>query len=125
MVLLVRDEESKFCGCIRAEPVLLSFFGGICCFSHTNLVSHTYTVYNAPNPGSLQLKGQWWAFGLDFSNEYYMLEEAAKEAAMDAEWEAKRAKLKERALSSFIGDVRSPFMNAQTQALYGLAAQHN
>lgn len=82
-------------------------------------------MYNAPNPGSLQLKGQWWALGLDFSREYFVLEEAAKEAAMDAEWEAKRAKLKERALSSFYGDTKSPYANAQTQALYGLAAQHN
>lgn len=74
------------------------------------------TVYNAPNPGSLKLQGQWWALGLNFSNEYGMLEEAA----LDAEWEAKRTKLKERALSSFYGEARSP----HAQALYGLGAPH-
>ena len=79
------------------------------------------SVYNAPNPGSLKLRGQWWALGLNFSNEYQALEEAA----LDAEWEAKRSKLKERALSSFYGEVKSPFTSAHTQALYGLAAQHN
>ena len=78
-------------------------------------------VYNAPNPGSLKLRGQWWALGLNFSNEYQALEDAA----LDAEWEAKKSKLKERALSSFYGEVKSPFMSAHTQALYGLAAQHN
>jgi len=73
-------------------------------------------VYNAPNPGSLKLQGQWWALGLDFSREYL----AVEEAELDADWEAKRQKLKQRALSSFYGDHRSP----HAQALYGLGAQH-
>jgi hypothetical protein len=77
-------------------------------------------VYNAPNAGSLKLEGQWWAFGLDFSKEY----EAVKEAELDAEWEEKRRMLKSRALSSFIGEA-SPHISLHTQALYGLAAQHN
>ena len=78
-------------------------------------------VYNAPNAGSLKLQGQWWALGLNFSTEYQILEDAA----LDAEWEAKRVKLKERALSSFYGEMKSPFTSTHTQALYGLAAQHN
>ena len=77
-------------------------------------------VYNAPNPGSLKLQGQWWALGLDFTQEYQSLHEAE----LDADWEAKRQKLKQKALSSFYGE-RSPFVSAHTQALYGLAAQHN
>jgi len=77
-------------------------------------------VYNAPNAGSLRLEGQWWAFGLDFSKEY----EEVKEAELDAEWEEKRKMLKNRAFSSFIGE-RSPHISLHTQALYGLAAQHN
>ena len=27
-------------------------------------------IYNAPNGGSLQLEGQWWAFGINLSREY-------------------------------------------------------
>ena len=27
-------------------------------------------IYNAPNDGSLLLKGQWWAFGINLSEEY-------------------------------------------------------
>lgn len=77
-------------------------------------------VYNAPNPGSLKLQGQWWSFGLNFSQEYQQLHEAE----LDAEWEAKRQKLKQRVLSSFYGE-KSPYISAHTQALYGLAAQHN
>ena len=77
-------------------------------------------VYNAPNPGSLKLQGQWWALGLDFSQEYQVLHEAE----LDADWEVKRQKLKQKALSSFYGE-RSPYISAHTQALYGLAAQHN
>lgn len=69
-------------------------------------------IYNAPNPGSVKLQGQWWAFGLNFNHEYQSIEEAD-------DWEAKRQKLKERALSSFYGDK-----GAHTQALYGLGAQH-
>lgn len=30
-------------------------------------------IYNAPNDGSLLLKGQWWAFGIDLSEEYAMI----------------------------------------------------
>ena len=77
-------------------------------------------VYNTPNAGSLKLEGQWWAFGLDFPKEY----EEVKEAELDAKWEEKCRVLKNRALSSFIGEP-SPHISLHMQALYGLAAQHN
>ena len=31
-------------------------------------------IYNAPNDGSIELKGQWWALGADYSNEYQEIE---------------------------------------------------
>jgi hypothetical protein len=77
-------------------------------------------VYNAPNPGSLKLDGKWYALGLDFTKEYDELHEAE----LDADWEQKRQILKNRTLSSFYGE-RSPHISLHTQALYGLAAQHN
>ena len=48
-------------------------------------------IYNAPNDGSLQLEGQWWAFGIDFTSEYDAIRREQYEAEMDAKWEAKRA----------------------------------
>jgi hypothetical protein len=30
-------------------------------------------IYNAPNGGSLQLEGQWWAFGINLSREYEII----------------------------------------------------
>ena len=32
-------------------------------------------IYNAPNAGSIELKGQWWAFFFDFSDEYEVVDE--------------------------------------------------
>eukprot|EP00978_Attheya_sp_CCMP212_P014528 scaffold37055_cov44-Attheya_sp.AAC.1 len=72
-------------------------------------------IYNAPNAGSIQLRGQWWGMGLDFSSEY----EEMEEARIDAEWEAKRVSLVTRTASSFMGE-----RNVHTQALYGLASPH-
>jgi hypothetical protein len=72
-------------------------------------------IYNAPNAGSIQLRGQWWGMCLDFSSEY----EEMEEARIDAEWEAKRVSLVTRTASSFMGE-----RNVHTQALYGLASPH-
>ena len=41
-------------------------------------------IYNAPNPGSLKLEGQWWAFGFDLSHEYREVEDELEDAKMDA-----------------------------------------
>ena len=30
-------------------------------------------IFNAPNYGGLTLEGQWWAFGINFSEEYYII----------------------------------------------------
>lgn len=69
-------------------------------------------IYNAPHPGSIAYRGEWWAFGLDFSNDYDDIEESIREAELDAEWEAKQSQFRSRrASSSFIGD-RSPFLAA-------------
>jgi len=32
-------------------------------------------IYNAPNAGSIKLKGNWYSFGFDFTNEYREIEE--------------------------------------------------
>lgn len=40
-------------------------------------------VYNAPNPGAIELRGQWYALGVDCTDEYEELEEEAK-------WEARK-----------------------------------
>ena len=58
-------------------------------------------IYNAPNDGSLQLEGQWWGFGMNFTSEYDAIRREQYEAEMDAKWEAKRAEFKQRTYSSF------------------------
>jgi hypothetical protein len=42
-------------------------------------------IYNAPNKGSLLLKGQWRAFGIDCSKEYSSIKREQGEADADAE----------------------------------------
>jgi len=78
-------------------------------------------IYNAPNDGSLLLEGQWWAFGIDLSEEYNAIRLEQEEADVDAEWEAKRQEFKVRTYSSFT----SPRISVHTQALRGIGAQHN
>eukprot|EP00536_Pseudo-nitzschia_multiseries_P012704 jgi/Psemu1/260854/estExt_Genewise1Plus.C_5000003 len=57
-------------------------------------------IYNAPNPGSISLEGQWFSFGFDFSREY----EAIKEEVLhDEQFESR--KLSSRKLSSFRGEL--------------------
>jgi len=41
-------------------------------------------IYNAPNPGSLKLGGEWWAFFINLSHEYREIEEELEEAQLDA-----------------------------------------
>ena len=79
-------------------------------------------IYNAPNEGCLLLKGQWWGFGLDFSDEYAAIRHELEEADIEAKWEAKRQEFKVRTYSSFI---ESPKISIHTQALRGIGAQHN
>lgn len=79
-------------------------------------------IYNAPNDGSLLLKGQWWAFGIDLSEEYDAIRREQEEAEADAKWAAKMQEFKTRSLSSFI---ESPRISVHTQALRGIGAQHN
>eukprot|EP00591_Stephanopyxis_turris_P013569 CAMPEP_0195513174 /NCGR_PEP_ID=MMETSP0794_2-20130614/4886_1 /TAXON_ID=515487 /ORGANISM="Stephanopyxis turris, Strain CCMP 815" /LENGTH=454 /DNA_ID=CAMNT_0040641113 /DNA_START=188 /DNA_END=1553 /DNA_ORIENTATION=+ len=74
-------------------------------------------IYNAPNPGSLKLKGQWWAFGIDLTNEYQQLESEAEQAKMDAKWETLQAKAKERK-GSFMGE-KEPRESIHSQFLRG------
>uniref|UniRef100_A0A7S1VV13 Transmembrane protein n=1 Tax=Grammatophora oceanica TaxID=210454 RepID=A0A7S1VV13_9STRA len=66
-------------------------------------------IYNAPNAGSIPLKGTWYAFGMNFTNEYDTIRMEQHEAAMDAEFEA-RMIAKKRNNSSFMGE-RSPFLS--------------
>jgi len=79
-------------------------------------------IYNAPNEGSLSLEGQWWAFGIDLSDEYAAIRREQEEEEVDARWEEKRQQFKVRTRSSFI---ESPRISVHTQALRGIGAQHN
>jgi len=57
-------------------------------------------VYNAPNPGSICLQGQWYSFGFNYSMEY----EAVREEEMREEQFESR-KLSSRKMSSFRGEL--------------------
>jgi len=78
-------------------------------------------VYNAPNPGSVRLEGQWYAFGLDYSDQYKAIESEVEEHEMDAEWQERMSSFEKRTESSFYGD-HSPHISIHTQALRGLAS---
>lgn len=79
-------------------------------------------IYNAPNEGSLSLKGEWWALGIDLTDEYEAIKREQEEAEADAKWEEKRTEFKQRTYSSFI---ESPRISIHTQSLRGIGAQHN
>eukprot|EP00521_Asterionellopsis_glacialis_P019763 CAMPEP_0195322936 /NCGR_PEP_ID=MMETSP0708-20121125/7612_1 /TAXON_ID=33640 /ORGANISM="Asterionellopsis glacialis, Strain CCMP134" /LENGTH=111 /DNA_ID=CAMNT_0040389865 /DNA_START=92 /DNA_END=427 /DNA_ORIENTATION=+ len=79
------------------------------------------SIYNAPNAGSLFLKGEWWAFGFDFTEEYEEIAAVAEDEELDAHWDNMKAQFKERKNSSFIGEM-SPHVSVHTQALRGLAS---
>jgi drug/metabolite transporter (DMT)-like permease len=70
-------------------------------------------IYNAPNAGSIFLRGQWYAFGINLDHEYTQVEREEREAAMDREFEER--KLTKRRASSFA--EHSPFVTMRTQAL--------
>jgi hypothetical protein len=44
-------------------------------------------IYNAPNPGSVRLEGQWFACGLNYSDEYKLIEAEEEDKELDAEWQ--------------------------------------
>jgi hypothetical protein len=92
------------------------------------------SIYNAPNPGSLYLKGAWYAFGINLQKEYDELEEEIKQVEQqqkedtgddddidDDEWAKRKVTFQERKESSFFGE-RSPYTSLHTQALRGPAA---
>jgi len=60
-------------------------------------------VYNAPNAGSVFLKGEWYSLGLDFSKEYDALREEEVAATMDDEFQGRM--LSTRTMSSFRGEL--------------------
>mmetsp|Transcript_858 Transcript_858/g.1789 ORF Transcript_858/g.1789 Transcript_858/m.1789 type:complete len:450 (-) Transcript_858:284-1633(-) len=62
------------------------------------------SIYNAPNAGSISLKGQWYALGLDFRADYAALEEEKVVKTIDDEFEG-RMLGKKRTMSSFRGDL--------------------
>jgi hypothetical protein len=61
-------------------------------------------VYNAPNPGSVRLKGQWYSFGVDLTAEYDEVEAELREEERDREWEARKSNFLLRRPSSIPGD---------------------
>ena len=42
-------------------------------------------IYNGPNPGSLLLQGQWWAFGIDLTDEYREVQDEIEEAQLNSD----------------------------------------
>jgi len=76
------------------------------------------SIYNAPHAGSLQLKGQWWALGMNLTREYEAVEQELHDAELHDEWEKKREQFKMRKPSSMA--ERSPHVSIHTQALHGL-----
>jgi len=78
-------------------------------------------VYNAPNAGSILLKGEWYSFGFDFTREYNEIEADHEEKMLDEEWAKRMDNFKTRTESSFYGE-KSPHISIHTQALRGLAS---
>jgi drug/metabolite transporter (DMT)-like permease len=70
-------------------------------------------IYNAPNAGSIFLRGQWYSCGINLDHEYTQIEHEEREAAMDHEFEER--KLTKRRASSFA--EHSPFLTMKTQVL--------
>lgn len=78
------------------------------------------SIYNAPNAGSISLKGEWWACFLDFTPEY----EEIKTEELDAQWQEMQKRFQKRTGSSFYGEA-SPHMSVHTQALRGFGSPKN
>lgn len=66
-------------------------------------------VYNAPNPGSILLRGKWYDCFLDFSDEYAELEEAMEEERLEDE-AAAAAGDKAALLGGAAGSLASPMI---------------
>ena len=60
-------------------------------------------IYNAPNAGSISLKGEWFSFGFNFSEEYKDIQE--EEAAQQVDDEFQGRMLNTRTMSSFRGEL--------------------
>ncbi len=60
-------------------------------------------IYNAPNAGSISLKGEWFSFGFNFSEEYEAIKE--EEAAQQVDDEFQGRMLNTRTMSSFRGEL--------------------
>ena len=61
-------------------------------------------VYNAPNAGSVKLKSQWYAMGMNFSEEYLQIEQEAAEQQADEEWQTRMDTFQTRKNSSFFAE---------------------
>ena len=61
-------------------------------------------VYNAPNAGSVELKGQWYALGMDFSQEYIQIGQEVMEQQLDEEWQDRMTDFQTRKNSSFFAE---------------------
>ena len=78
------------------------------------------SIYNAPNAGSISLKGEWWACFMDLTPEY----EEIKTEELDAQWQEMQKRFRKRTGSSFYGEA-SPHMSIHTQALRGFGSPKN
>jgi hypothetical protein len=70
------------------------------------------SIYNAPNAGSLFLKGQWYSIGIDLSDEYRMIQAQIDEEEWEEKFEHMRQNMKIRTMSS-------PKTSLHTMALRG------
>jgi hypothetical protein len=78
------------------------------------------SIYNAPNPGSVFLKGQPYALGMDFTEEYLQIVQEEEEQLLDEDWQNRMETFQARKNSSFFSE-RSPHVSIHTQSLRGLA----
>jgi len=60
-------------------------------------------IYNAPNAGSISLRGQWYALGLDYSKDYDAVREEEAAQTMDDDFHGRM--LSTRSVSSFRGEL--------------------
>lgn len=75
-------------------------------------------IYNAPHAGSIELRGGWYALGINLEHEYDAVKAEIEEAEMHDEFEARKQNFGARRVSSMI--ERSPMISLHTQALRGL-----
>jgi hypothetical protein len=73
-------------------------------------------VYNAPNAGSVQLRGQWFALGFDLQSEYDEIELEHRQADQDREWEERKSNFLLRRPSSIPGDPTFPSIHMHHHA---------